>query len=233
MLRVSENFDPLLARPFGIFSVSSGSTIELLYRIVGRGTAMLSRTGPGRELLMLGPVGNGFPTPENGGLTVMVSGGSGFPPLYFLSQRIKRRANIHIFLGAKTLDCLPPRDVVTGFRRRSSKVHIATEDGSMGIKGMVTDALASFLEDQERTDNTVIYACGPYAMLHAVSRLASAHSVKCFVSMEERMACGLGACMGCSIPMKTGGYKRACKEGPVFEAEEVLWRDSPALTMMR
>ena len=95
----------------------------------------------------------------------------------------------------------------------------------MGTSGMSTDILNAFLTKMERKTYLVIYACGPHAMLAAVSRIAAVHSIPCYVSMEERMACGLGACMGCSIPMKAGGYKRACKEGPVFDSREIEWKE--------
>jgi dihydroorotate dehydrogenase electron transfer subunit len=108
-------------------------------------------------------------------------------------------------------------------------VHIATEDGSMGVKGMTTDILNAFLSKMEKKTHFVIYACGPHAMLAAVSRIAAEHSMTCYVSMEERMACGLGACMGCSVPMKAGGYKRACKEGPVFDSREIEWAEQVLL----
>lgn len=222
MLRVSENLDPLLARPFGIFSVQSKNIIEIVYRIVGRGTMLLSNTQPGQELLMLGPLGNGFPAMRKGAVPVLVSGGSGFPPLYFLASKSRRQAIV--LLGARSEDCLPPKDVVAGFRRLSSQVMIATEDGSAGKKGLITDLLEGLIKDRGTAHGTVIYTCGPNAMLCAVSMIAAGFGIECHVSMEERMACGLGACMGCSIPMKAGGYKRACKEGPVFNSGDVQWK---------
>ena len=103
-------------------------------------------------------------------------------------------------------------------------MHIATEDGSMGKKGMSTDLLRDYLDNADKKARKTFFACGPRPMLEAVSRLAAEHAVPCYVSVEERMACGVGACMGCSIPVKAGGYKRACKEGPVFEAREIAWR---------
>jgi dihydroorotate dehydrogenase electron transfer subunit len=226
MLRVSENRDPLLARPFGISSVPSRSTIELLYRVAGRGTSLLTGIEAGHTLQFLGPLGKGFPLPAKGEAAVLVSGGSGFPPLQFLSQRAD--VPIHFFVGSRYKDCLPPTGVLKSFRENAT-VHIATEDGSMGVKGMTTDILNAFLSKMEKKTHFVIYACGPHAMLAAVSRIAAEHSMTCYVSMEERMACGLGACMGCSVPMKTGGYKRACKEGPVFDSREIEWAEQVLL----
>ena len=231
MLRVSENLDPLLARPFGISSVPSKNSIEIIYRVVGRGTSLLSRVETGHSLSLLGPLGHGFPLPEKGTMPVLVAGGSGFPPLHFLAQRAGSRA--HLFLGSRDKECLPPAGIIKSFKDRTTKVHIATEDGSLGSCGMSTDVLQDFLVNVEGKPPLVIYACGPHAMLSAVSRIAVEHSVPCYVSMEERMACGLGACMGCSIPLKAGGYKRACKEGPVFDSRDIDWSERVFLKMRR
>ncbi len=229
MLRVSENLDPLLARPFGISSVPSKNSIEIIYRVVGRGTSLLSRVETGHSLSLLGPLGHGFPLPEKGTMPVLVAGGSGFPPLHFLAQRAGSRA--HLFLGSRDKECLPPAGIIKSFKDRIAKVHIATEDGSLGSCGMSTDVLQDFLAKVERKTPLVVYACGPHAMLSAVNRIAAEHSVSCYVSMEERMACGLGACMGCSIPLKAGGYKRACKEGPVFDSRDIDWGEQIRLEM--
>jgi len=221
MLRVSENLDPLLARPFGISAVPSRSSIEIVYRVVGRGTTLLTGMEAGHALSLLGPLGKGFPMPGKDTTPVLVGGGSGFPPLHFLAQRAGSRA--HFFIGSRNKECLPPASIITSFRDITSRVHIATEDGSTGTRGMSTDILNAFLSKMENKTHLVIYACGPHAMLAAVSRIAAEHSISCYVSMEERMACGLGACMGCSVPMKAGGYKRACKEGPVFDSGDIDW----------
>lgn len=226
MLRVSENRDPLLARPFGIASTTK-STIEILYRVMGRGTSLLTEMEAGHSLQVLGPLGNGFPMPEKGKTALLVAGGSGFPPLQFFAQRLDAPA--HLFVGARTKDLLPPASVLTSFKESSTKVHIATNDGSMGTQGMSTDILSAFIAKAKDKNDLVIYACGPHAMLHAVSVVAAEHSILCYVSTEERMGCGLGACMGCSIPMKAGGYKRACKEGPVFDARDVEWGEQVIL----
>jgi dihydroorotate dehydrogenase electron transfer subunit len=223
MLRVSDNRDPLLARPFGIASVIGKSSIEIVYRVVGRGTSLLTGVKPGQALSMLGPLGNGFPLPPRGSLPVLVGGGSGFPPLHFLAQRAGSSA--HFFIGARDKHCLPPVSILKSFRDVTEKVHIATDDGSCGFCGMSTDVLNAFLAKREKKSHLVIYACGPHAMMAAVGRIAAEHGIPCYVSLEERMACGLGACMGCSIPQMTGGYKRACKEGPVFDARDIDWRE--------
>jgi dihydroorotate dehydrogenase electron transfer subunit len=223
MLRVSENMDPLLARPFSIASVPSRSAIEILYRVAGRGTSLLSRMEAGHTLQFLGPLGKSFAMPEQGMTAVLVAGGSGFPPLQYFSQRAD--VPVHVFVGSRHKDCLPPTGVLKRFREQCATVHVATEDGSLGVKGLTTDILNMFLTKMEKKTHLVIYACGPHAMLAAVSRNAALHSIPCYVSMEERMGCGLGACMGCSVPMKAGGYKRACKEGPVFDSRDIDWSE--------
>jgi dihydroorotate dehydrogenase electron transfer subunit len=221
MLRVTENTDPLLARPFGISSFPSRSSLEIFYYVVGRGTTLLTRMKTGQMLSLLGPLGKGFPMPDRTVTPILVAGGSGFPPLHFLSRHLGARAQV--IVGARNKETLPPASVLKSFRAHARKVHIATEDGSLGRQGMSTDILHSFLKKRDKKTRLVIYACGPHAMLAAVSRIAREHSISCFVSVEERMACGLGICMGCSIPMRAGGYKRACKEGPVFDSREIEW----------
>ena len=221
MLRVSENIDPLLARPFGISSIIAKRSIELYYRVAGKGTALLTAAEPGRILSIAGPLGNGFPAPEKGTTPLLVAGGSGFPPLLYFAARYGKQSRL--FVGSRDKECLPPLSAMKEFRSRVKAVHYATEDGSRGTCGFVTDSLSAYLSGPMRGNRPVLYACGPHAMLAAVSRLADELNVLCYVSMEERMACGLGVCMGCSIAMKAGGYKRACKEGPVFDSREIAW----------
>jgi dihydroorotate dehydrogenase electron transfer subunit len=229
MLRVSANLDPLLARPFGISAVISKRSIELYYRVAGRGTNLLTSVEPGQMLDLLGPLGSGFPVPDKATTPLLVAGGSGFPPLLYFAARYGKQA--HLFVGSRNKECLPPAAVMKDLRSRVKAIHYATEDGSTGVCGFVTDPMASYLARSGRDEAPVIYACGPHAMLASVSRLAAEHSIPCYVSMEERMACGLGVCMGCSVSMKAGGYKRVCKEGPVFDSREIDWGGHITLKM--
>jgi dihydroorotate dehydrogenase electron transfer subunit len=221
MLRVSENLDPLLARPFGISSIIAKRSLELYYRVVGRGTTLLTAVEKGSILSVIGPLGNGFPAPAKGATPLLIAGGSGFPPLLYFAARYGKQSQL--FAGSRDKECLPPMSAMKDFRSRVKAIHYATEDGSRGTCGFVTDTLAEYLSGRAHDGRPVIYACGPHAMLAAVSRLAAEHAVPCYVSLEERMACGLGVCMGCSVAMKAGGYKRVCKEGPVFDSREVEW----------
>jgi len=230
MLRVSENLDPLLGRPFGIAAVRSRRDIELYYRVVGRGTSLLTQVRAGASLAVHGPLGNGLPSPAKGETPLLVAGGSGFPPLLFFASRYGR--NAHLFVGSRDKGCLPPAAAMKVFRSSVNAVHYATEDGSRGTCGYVTDALAEFM-DTSTSVRPVIYACGPKAMLAAVSRLAKDRGVDCHVSLEERMACGLGVCMGCSTAVAEGGYKRVCKEGPVFSSSEIDWQGGTVSAKLR
>jgi len=223
MLRVSDSMDPILARPFGISGVLPRGGIEAYYRVVGRGTSILTNVGAGQVLTFHGPLGNGFPMPGRGVTPIFVAGGSGFPPLLYLSRAVHRQS--HLFCGARDRSCLLSNGIILQFKKTGAQTHIATEDGSAGTRGRVTDLLSDFLFQHNADKKSIIYACGPRPMLAAVSRLASERSVPCYVSMEERMACGLGVCMGCSVGVEGGGYRRICKEGPVFNAREIEWKE--------
>jgi dihydroorotate dehydrogenase electron transfer subunit len=229
MLRVSDDLDPLLARPFGIAAVPEQRAIELYYRVVGKGTARLTKARKGTMLAVTGPLGNGFPLPGRGQTPVLIAGGSGFPPLRFLLSELRKGA--HVFLGARDKECLPPAAAIKSFRQHAQKVYIATDDGSSGKQGFVTDLVASFLRDYADPSRIVLSACGPRAMMAAVNRIAVRHGIECRVSLEERMACGLGVCMGCSVPVPGGGYKRVCKDGPVFLSSEIDWAEHVLLPL--
>lgn len=223
MLRVSDSMDPILARPFGVSAVLPRGAIEVYYRVVGRGTSVLTNAGPGQVLAFHGPLGTGFPVPDKGVTPVFVAGGSGFPPLLYLSRTLRRRS--HLFCGARDRSCLLSDSIILQFRRNGAQTHIATEDGSAGTRGRVTDLLSSFLFQRDADKKSILYACGPRPMLAAVAALASERSLPCYVSMEERMACGLGVCMGCSVGVEGGGYRRVCREGPVFDSRDIDWNE--------
>lgn len=232
MLRVAEGLDPLLRRPLGVYkvlgakgrNVFKGRGIELLYKVVGKGTGILAGKRPGEAVDVLGPVGNGFPLLRGGaaGRVVMVAGGIGAVPFYMLAA--EKAARVFLF-GARTKE---ETALVRDFRPLGVQVKISTEDGSTGKKGLVTDLLA-----EELTRGSVVYACGPLGMLKGVSRAAAAAGVKCLVSLERAMACGIGVCLGCAV--KSGEhcgagqheykreYKMVCSDGPVFDSTEIDW----------
>ena len=240
MLRISEEPFPLLRRPFSIHSAvdlrtGDGSDIEILYEIVGKGTSLMATWKRGTNVNILGPLGNGFSLPTDMGTQFLVAGGIGVAPLFAVSQRMKTHGHeCLVFIGGKTKEHVL---CVEEFRGLGAQVHVATEDGGMGFRGMITDMLKSFLRD--RPNPSSLFACGPVDMLKVIAEIAKSRSIPCQVSLESRMACGLGACLGCVV--RTRGklsarseetssqksdipYKRVCKEGPVFDFEEVDWR---------
>lgn len=225
MLRVSDGMDPLLRRPFGVYRVlgakgksSKGAGVELLYRVVGRGTNILSAKRPGEKVGILGPLGNGFPLPQEGQKAVMVTGGMGIVPLYMLAEKLESAT---LLFGARSKK---ETVLLKDFKRLGLRIKTATEDGSVGVKGFVTALL-----QKELQKDSLVYACGPLAMLKAVSRICSGAGVKCLVSLERSMACGIGVCLGCAVrtinheATEMRNYKMVCSDGPVFDSEEIDW----------
>ena len=228
MLQVCEPPDPLLRRPFGIHNVffdndsaSKPSGIHVLYQIVKRGTGILSKAAPGQRISVLGPLGNGF-TGCQTKRAFLVAGGIGLAPLAFLAADLKQRGcRVSLMIGARTkellyLEALPDAD----------EVIIATDDGSEGIKGPVTSALETHLD--EDSSGVTVYASGPTPMLERVADLASLYGTPCQLSLEARMACGTGVCHGCAVRALTDDqgetYLRVCKDGPVFDSNAILFQ---------
>ena len=221
MLRVSEGIDPLLRRPFSICNTRNGRNLLLLYRVVGKGTRIMAETRAGSRFSVLGPLGKGFTPPEKGEDCFLVGGGMGIAPLVLLADSLQG-SRISFFAGYGTaaeivsLERLGVRDVDTS---------VATDDGSQGFPGVVTDLLASALM---REGEKVVYGCGPAAMLKRVATLCAEHRTACQVSLETVMACGLGACRGCTLPSapNTGqGTCHACEDGPVFLSSAIDWEN--------
>lgn len=218
-VKVSRTGEPLLRRPLGVHSVKAG-TFTVLCEIVGKGTIALSKRKQGELLDIIGPLGNGFNCQfpvANSRLPILVAGGMGVAPLLFLAERLRGKALV--LIGAKTKGHVLCEQE---FKKLGCEVKIATDDGSKGFKGRVTDLLQNFLSTIDyRLPN--IYACGPRPMLRALSSISQKYKIPTQVSLEEHMACGIGACLGCVIETKSG-YKRVCKEGPVFCADEIIWQ---------
>ncbi len=221
---LSPSWEYLLSRPFSFCTVE-GSRIELFFEVVGKGTRILSRAEDGALLEILGPLGNGFNL-EAESTPVLVGGGMGIAPLPFLaSEMAKKRhpAVITVLLGGKTASALCLREV---FAVLGARVLVATDDGTEGHRGPVTDLLEEELKSG-RNDRPEVYACGPRAMLKAVAELARKHAAPCQLSVEERMACGVGACMGCACRTRDERgihhFKQVCVDGPVFDARELVF----------
>ncbi|MDI6790430.1 MAG: dihydroorotate dehydrogenase electron transfer subunit [Thermodesulfobacteriota bacterium] len=216
MLRVGQTLDPLLRRPFSIHAVHDSRTIDILYRVIGKGTNLLTAIKKGGRLDIVGPLGRGFSWKE-GSPSLLVAGGIGIAPLFFLAQTITQNgagAKTSVFIGARNKTELL---CVKELKAMGLQVEAATEDGSRGKKGLITDLITN----RVAASRPVIYSCGPYPMLHAVASLAMQYGLSCQVSLESFMACGLGACLGCVAEMRNGDLVRVCKEGPVFDAYEV------------
>jgi dihydroorotate dehydrogenase electron transfer subunit len=218
-VRIRPMKDALLRRPFSVFQVS-GETFSILYKTVGQGTDMLAGMKPGAELSVIGPLGHGFTLPRLGGESpLLVAGGYGMAALYLLAQRSPQNG-VAFVGGRRRADILCEDE----FRALGWDVRVATEDGSHGVKGLVTDPLIAEL--RRGTTGRKLFACGPNPMLKAVGKIAGDFNVPAELSMDEHMCCGVGVCLTCVIPVKTGEgweYQRTCTEGPVFDARRIVW----------
>jgi dihydroorotate dehydrogenase electron transfer subunit len=214
--------DALLRRPFSIFQVS-GDTVSILYKTVGQGTAVLSRMRSGEELSLIGPLGHGFTVPPPAGETpLLVAGGYGMAALYLLAQR-SPQTGIAFVGGRRRVDILCEAE----FRALGCEVRVTTEDGSHGEKGIVTQPLLAELK--RHAQGRKLFACGPTPMLQAVARLAAEFSLPAELSLDQHMGCGIGVCLTCVVPIRTGDgweYQRACTEGPVFDSRLIAWEDA-------
>ena len=210
----------LLPRPISICQVDgTKGAIRLVYRIVGTGTAEFAGWQPGQKVEALGILGNGFPVEEYKGKKVLLLGGGiGIPPMLELAKELKEQDSIPtIIVGYRDKNLFLYDDL-----QKYGKVLVATEDGSVGVKGNVLDAL-----HQEKLCPEVIMACGPMPMLRAIKNYAAQNEIKAYISLEERMACGVGACLGCVCKTTKKDHHshvnnaRICTDGPVFDAQEV------------
>ncbi len=222
-IRVTGDWDPLLRRPFSVMRTNEAEgSFQVLTRTVGRGTQMLAEAQPGTEFDIMGPLGNGFALPGPEGEVVLVAGGSGVAPLIFLATVLHEPESyryVRGLFGARSSDDLACWLEFSGV---CDEFNAITEDGSVGEQGLVTDFLPPQLEQGAKC----VYACGPALMLAEVAGECRGAGIPCYVSMEQRMGCGVGACLGCVIPTHASGtqrYQRVCKDGPVFDAEVVDW----------
>lgn len=224
MVRVSDGLDPVLRRPFSIHQIIGERELQILYKVVGKGTAMLARKSPGETLDLIGPLGSGFAMEQDGKKACLVGGGMGIAPLYFLAKDFLRSLNpreVMVLLGARTADEI--KTLASDFTALGiNQVHVATDDGSYGHHGLVLDLMHSEMPD---ASNCKVYSCGPHPMLKAVANFCKSKNCVGQVSLETMMACGIGACLGCAIPRAglAGDYLHVCKDGPVFDANEVAW----------
>jgi dihydroorotate dehydrogenase electron transfer subunit len=266
MVRVNELQDPFLRRPFSLSRIfpprekkrgpMDEGGVEISYQIRGRGTQLMTRLQEGQRLDLLGPLGNGFWPEEGCRRVILVGGGIGVPPLLAWAQDLRKEGpgrkksakapEMTFLIGGKN------KEKILGAgecRRWGIEAQVATEDGSLGAKGLVTDLLEKELM-RGRVEDTAIYACGPNPMLARVAQVADQFDLPCQVSLESCMACGVGACLGCTVKFREGlateesqeqqisqpppdsfpaaesppfRYALVCKEGPVFDARKIFW----------
>lgn len=212
------NGSQLLRRPISVCTCGSekdGDLVDIVFQIRGEGTRWLADRQEGDKLDVLGLLGNGFQMIP-GGRYLLAGGGIGVPPLYGCAQLSGGRARA--VLGFRSRDQVILSDT---FAATCESVDLCTDDGSLGRRGFVDGQVREILEQDKNF--TAVLACGPKPMLKGVARVAAEFGIPCQVSMEERMGCGVGACLVCATPMKNGAMKHVCKDGPVFRAEEVDW----------
>ncbi len=244
-IRVVDTNDVLLRRPFSIHRVE-GEKIIFLYEVKGKGTEILSQRKEGEYLDIIGPLGNGFDLNwQTGKLanrqTILVAGGMGVAPLVFLAERLVRVEGVRckveekikplVLIGAKTKTQVLCENE---FKKSGCEVKVATDDGSRGFKGWVTDLLDRHVCEGGHIGpplQRIIYACGPAPMLKALAQIAGRNNIDAVGSLEAHMACGIGSCMGCVVKVARAQpqagddfeYKRVCKEGPVFDLKQIIW----------
>ena len=235
MIRDPERGEPLLPRPLSVYGFhrkGDQAIMDLLYRAAGRGTSLFSRMKPGASLTVLGPLGRGFTLQRNVRKVILLAGGVGVAPLTFLLHEgylrdtSPQRPKITAYVGARTSELLTGLDRLEGF----CALRMATDDGSAGYHGLVTDLLRCDLGGYE-PEETMIYACGPAAMIRSLGFIVRKSAIRCEVSLEERMACGIGACLGCAVAITDSNgksaYRRVCHDGPVFDIREIALDPCP------
>jgi len=218
----------VVRRPFSVHAVHAGS-VSILLQVKGSGTSWLAERGAGDRLDVMGPLGAGFRLEPGYRNVLCVAGGVGVAPILFLAQRCREEGRkVTVLLGARTADLVLAKE---DLEAAGAEVLVATEDGSYGYRGTVVDLLSGYLEGACGSGGKgpvhCICACGPRPMLAKVADMARREGIPCLVSLEERMACGIGACMGCVVPLREPGggfrYASVCREGPVFPAERVVF----------
>ena len=223
MVQTAPGQDPLLRRPFSIHQVSGSGTVQILFKVVGRGTKILAETKEGDFLSVFGPLGKGFTSSKQNKIC-LIGGGMGIAPLLFLGKWLLRSGfsgNLEVLLGARNGDEINP--LKEDFVHLGINPAIATDDGSAGHHGLVTELMLQVMDPGEEWQ---VLTCGPYPMMRGVAEVCKGMNWPCQVSMETMMACGMGACLGCAIskPNDLHSYQHVCKDGPVFEMSEIVWK---------
>jgi dihydroorotate dehydrogenase electron transfer subunit len=231
MLRVTPGPSPLLKRPFSVYrrystrhpEAGRRGNLVIIYKKVGKGTERMTELKRGEEVELIGPLGNGFrlpPLPSSKNM-ILIAGGVGIVSLYSLAGA-SSAGKLSVFVGGRTKEdilCLPD------FKKVTRDIHVATEDESLGFKGTVVDLFRSEKARFDAKDTWYVYSCGPMAMLKGLSEAVLSKPFVSQASLETRMGCGFGACYGCVVKTKDPQtpYHRVCKEGPVFDFQDILW----------
>ncbi len=224
----SNRTDPLLPRPMAIYRghapalPGQGARVDFLLRVAGRGTRLLAGARPGELIHLVGPLGGAFAPIAPNSRALLVGGGTGIASLYELAARGAKEADVQVILGAR---CAQDLMGVDAFETLGVDFGVTTEDGSRGMAGRVTEGLEERLAVSGPP--TTLYACGPTPMMRACAEIAARAGVACQVSLENTMACGFGVCLGCAVPVRSGGFSLICRTGPVYPAGEVVWEGLP------
>ncbi len=215
--------DRILRRPFSVFDIEPVSgRLSIVYKVVGRGTDHLARLSAGDVLNLIGPLGTGFSLPPPSITPLIVAGGYGCAATYLLAKH-SCTAPLCLFGGRTSEELL----LIEEYRELGAQIKLATDDGSLGHHGMVTELLEKALREQN-SDQIKVYACGPDGMLKAVSEIVAKYDLTAEISLDHAMCCGVGACFACVVKMKTAHepgweYVRTCRDGPVFRSDQVVW----------
>lgn len=229
MIKAADNVEPLLRRPFSIHQATSNGLVQILFKVVGKGSRYLAERKVGDVLDIIGPLGQGFALKDSPGENIcIVGGGMGCAPLYFLTKmllKISLYDRLQVYLGAATANELVR--VKGDFENLGVKVLAATDDGSLGYHGYVTDLVTGSLDKGRRWQ---FYSCGPQPMMKKLVTLCASEKWPCQVSLETMMACGISACLGCTVRTSAAKLKNSdrqflhvCKDGPVFDSGDVAW----------
>jgi dihydroorotate dehydrogenase electron transfer subunit len=244
-----------LRRPFSLAGrrdTADHTELQVIHRVVGLGTSWLSGLAAGDSIDLIGPLGNRFTAPPGRSIGLLVGGGVGLPPMFYLAQMLSEAGWAGVgFIGATTADLLPihtttnppagdgqPALCVGEFAEAGFHAVVTTNDGSMGMNGLITDGLGAYLKRAlaDLADQAVVFTCGPHAMMAAVARLAGEYGIPAQVCMEQAMACGMGTCQSCVLKTRENAdphghlsdgtgwrYRLACTDGPVFDADSIIW----------
>jgi dihydroorotate dehydrogenase electron transfer subunit len=213
--------DPLLPRPMAVYRERRGDggvQLEILFKRHGRGTALLAESLPGQRIELVGPLGRPLRAPAPGERPLLVAGGTGIASVYEFAARLAGSgAAPEVLLGARSAADLMGEEDFAGL---GLALRIATEDGSRGTRGLVTELLEASLAADAAAR---VYACGPTPMMRRAAEIAAARGCPCVVSLENPMACGFGVCLGCATPLRAGGFALVCRDGPAFDASAIDW----------